>query len=190
MSDDFFATAAPTAISAPTSWLPSASAASAVAAVAAPQPASSMTVNTSTLVGVGAAIAAALACLGAWAPWFTVSLMGVSADFGGLNSHLDGGYVMALGLVGVVLATVLATLPREATGRQAVIAGLVLIAIVGVAIVGYQYVHLTNTAARVSDLGGLAPPGFDLHAGAGWGLWLDGFAFTGLGLAAALGLFV
>jgi hypothetical protein len=184
MSDDVFAAPVTTPAASHPAW------GSVPALQVAAAPAAAVTISASTLIGAGAAVAAALACLGAWAPWFSISLFGVSANFSGLHSQLDGRYVMVLGLVGVVLAVALVVLPRGTPSRSGVLGGLALIGVVGFVIVARQYVHLSDTASMFSGTFGV--PGvsqeLSIHAGPGWGLWLDGFAFAGLVTASVLGV--
>jgi hypothetical protein len=141
----------------------------------------------SSLVGAGACVAAVLVCVGASAPWFSFSLFSITAKISGLNSRLDGRYAVALGVVGFVLGAMVAVLRRGAV-RRAVLAALALVGALGIAMVWHQYVHLSHNATTIGRTSGLAPFAkyFDVHAGAGWGIWLDGISFGAFVVAAAL----
>jgi hypothetical protein len=148
---------------------------------------STVTVSTRVLIGIGACVAGAFACLGACAPWFSLSVEGVTASFSGLHSHLDGDYLLVLGVIAMACGVALAVLPAHTPGRVPVATVLALVGVVGLVIAARQYVHLSDTASRISDLGGLIPGDvLNLHAAAGWGLWLDGLACTAMVLLAAL----
>jgi hypothetical protein len=121
-------------------------------------------------------------CIGAWAPWFSLSVYGVTAHIGGLNSHLDGRYAMALGVLSVLLGAVGAAVPHGASVRYAAAIALIVVGVVGVILIRHQYLHLTHHAISVGRATGLSPLAkfFDVHAGASWGLWLDGISFGGI----------
>jgi hypothetical protein len=135
----------------------------------------------------GAICVAALAvCVGAWAPWFSISLFTVRANIGGFNSHLDGRYALALGVVGFALGVVVLRRPQRAAARRALAMALALLGLGGVFMVWHQYVHLVHSATTVGRTSGLTPFAkyFDVHAGAAWGLWLTGGSFAAFVLAA------
>jgi hypothetical protein len=185
MSEDFFAHPPPSPSGAPTGaavgWRPP------VTPNAVTAQASTLTVSTRVLVGIGACVAGALACLGAWAPWFSLSIEGVTASFGGLHSHLDGDYLLVLGVIAMACGVALAALPAHSPSRPPVAMVLALVGIIGLIIAVRQYVHLSNTASQISNLSGMIPGNaLGLHAAAGWGLWLDGFACTGMVISAGL----
>jgi hypothetical protein len=138
------------------------------------------------LVGAAICLAAFAVCVGSWAPWFSISLFTVKANIGGLNSHLDGRYAMALGVVGLGLGAIVLLRPQRAAVRRGLAVVLALLGIGGVLMVWHQYVHLVHSATTVGRTSGLTPFAkyFDVHAGAAWGLWLTGGSFAALILAA------
>lgn len=140
-----------------------------------------------TAVGALICLAAGLVCVGSWAPWFTISLATVSANIGGLNSHLDGRYSLALGVIGLGLGVNVLRAGQRAAVRRVAAGALVVLGAGGVAMVWHQYVHLVHSATTVGRTSGLSPFAkyFDVHAGAAWGLWLTGAAFASLALTAA-----
>jgi hypothetical protein len=182
MSDDFFA--AP--VAPPTDWRP------VQPVVDAARPATTFSVSSGTLVGLGAALAGVLACIGAWGPWFSVSFFGVSANVGGLNSELEGRYALVLGLLGVVLGLVLGAAPPGTAGRGGVLGGLALVGVIGLIVVVHQDIHLSHITSAISQSPNASAfeASAGVHIGSGWGLWLDGFSFTGLIVAAGVALAV
>jgi hypothetical protein len=147
--------------------------------------------DASRAVGVAACAAAVLACVGACAPWFSISLFTVTAHIGGLNSHLDGRYALALGLVGLALGVLIVRDAVHLSVRRALALALVIVGLGGVAMVWHQDVHLVHNASTVGRTTGLTPFAkyFDVHAGAAWGLWLTGASFTCLAIAGAMSAF-
>jgi hypothetical protein len=139
-----------------------------------------------TVLGALVCLAAGLVCVGSWAPWFTISLATVSANIGGLNSHLDGRYSLALGVVGLGLGVTVLRVGRRVVVHRVVAGALAILGAGGVAMVWHQYVHLVHSATKVGRTSGLTPFAkyFDVHAGAAWGLWLTGGAFAALALTA------
>lgn len=140
------------------------------------------------VVGTGVCVAGMLVCAGAWAPWFSISLFSVKANIGGLNSHLDGGYALVLGVIGFGLGATLLRMPQRASVRRVAAAALVLLGAGGVFMVWHQYVQLSHNASRIGRTSGLTPFAkyFDVHAGAAWGLWLTGASFLCFVVAGAL----
>jgi hypothetical protein len=141
------------------------------------------------LPGVVAGAAAALVICGAVSPWFSISLLGMSAAIDGTTAHLHGRYALDLGAVALGLAVLVLVPSLHGRARGSVLVALGLAGICGLVLMWDQWRRLTTTAGSVGRATGLSPLGkyFGAHAGPSWGFWLDvaGFAVMVLASAAA-----
>jgi hypothetical protein len=151
-----------------------------------PHPApAGVTVSQSGLAAIGVAVAGLLMCLGAWGPWLRATGFGANLDYGGLHSDLDGKWVMALGLVALVLGGLLYALPSGEGLRTAASIAVLIVGIIGLVVVVHQYVELSD---KLSDVNGALGGLLRIHVESGWGLWLAGFGCAGAGATGFLSL--
>src|SRR4051812_5062046 len=125
------------------------------------------------VAAVCACVAAGLAIAGAYAPWFSVSFLGLTAHVGGMSGSLHGGRALALGIVALVLAVLTLALPSRTRIGRLLAVGLAGVAVAGVAVMWHQAAVLTPHSTRLTHF--LQPLG-DLvgaHASASWGFWLE-----------------
>ena len=136
------------------------------------------------IAGLCACVAAALVIAGAYAPWFGVSFLGLTAHIGGMSGSLHGGRVLALGIAALALGILAVALPlRMHIGRVLAVA-LAGIGVAGAAVMWQQAAALTPHSSQVTHF---LQPLADLvgaHASASWGFWLEIASFVGLALLA------
>jgi hypothetical protein len=146
---------------------------------------------------IAAALAGAaggLAVVGAVAPWFRFSFLGLTADISGTSQDLYGRYALALGVTAIVTAVaVLVAGPRHVIVLPGALA-LGATGSAGLVVMHLQGRHLTNAKALInSSAFGEVNKVFAAHTVPTWGFWLDVGAFAGLivigvGLAVAAGM--
>lgn len=157
--------------------------------VAAP---ASAPLSGATIVAGIAALGSLLMLLGAWAPWVSVQVFGVTDHVGGLHSGLHGRYVLAFGLAAVLASAMVLTSQANLQVRNIGAGALVALGLAGLGFVIHDWGTVTDRFRDVNalvdqlgnQLGAGAPSGnpfaqlgFDgFHVAKGWGLTLSGVA--------------
>jgi hypothetical protein len=165
------------------------------------QPPSAAPVSSANLI-VGAALLGSLLMLvGSWGPWLKLSVFGFSDTAGGLHSEMDGRYVLALGIAGLLTAGTALTSGQSSHQIRQICAGvLTTLGVVALIIVIHEWVTISDhirqfnafakpVLSQISSTSPSADPylsAFDgIHVARGWGLWLSGIASSVTGLAGA-----
>ena len=136
--------------------------------------------------GIVAVLAGLGLAVSAWLPWFTVSAAGLTATRNGQQQGLHGGMVTLLGAAIVVVGVLIGLTGQPRSSWLAVM----LLGLVAAGVAGWQMSRVGDVASKVNAVfDGHALPGFDLHAGVGWGLWVAlivGLLAAAAGVAASL----
>jgi hypothetical protein len=144
----------------------------------------------SVVIGAFVVVTGGLACVGASGRWVSVSLslLGATTSFSGVNSHLDGYPAIAIAVAGIIAGLAVAVTTRRSLVQLVDLALVAVLGTAGLALMLYEDRHLHHVNAVVGLVGPTYLDVAGIHSSADWGLRLCGVAFGLMALTAVLGL--